>query len=89
MFQKIQQENKKTVLICGWWYNELLVRNWDNPENKNVIPVFYIDQTTMERYISEGYTIYFLPEQNTYNDQYSGMNYTDSVAKPYMHAHAE
>ena len=91
VFQKIKNEPKKIILICGWWYNELLVRSWNNTENlpagrhdMKVVPVFYIDRTTMEKYISEGYGIYYLPEQNLYNDQYSQMNYTDSVAKPYM-----
>lgn len=84
IFQRVQQEPDKTILICGWWYNELLVRNWNSPENKNVIPVFYIDRATMEKYMSEGYRICYLPEQNTYNDQFSQMNFTDSVAKPYL-----
>lgn len=84
VFQKTQLEQKKVVLICGWWYNELLVRNWNCIENQNIVFVFYIDRLAMEKYISRGYIICFLPEQNRYNDQYSKMNYTDSVAKPYM-----
>jgi hypothetical protein len=84
VFQKINIEQKKIVLICGWWYNELQVRNWNCEQNHRVELVFYIDKAAMEKYISEGYEIYYLPEQNLYNDQYSQMNYTDSVAKPYM-----
>ena len=84
VFQKISHEQQKTVLICGWWFNELQVRNWEGKENANVKKVFYIDQAVIEKYISEGYGIYYLPEQNLYNDQFSGMNYTDSTAKPYM-----
>ena len=83
VFQKIVKEEKKTVLICGWWYNELQVRCWGEKENQNVKLVFYIDKATIEKYISEGYEIGYLPEQNQYNDQFSQMNYTNSVAKPY------
>lgn len=84
VFQKTRVEQKKVVLICGWWYNELLVRNWDGEKNQNIKLVFYIDKPAIEKYISEGYEIFYLPEQNLYNDQYSQMSYTDSVAKSYM-----
>ena len=83
VLKKTVLEQKKIVLICGWWYNELLVRSWKLKQNQNVAFVFYIDKTTMDKYISEGYRIFYLPEQNSYNDQYSHMNYTDSVAQPY------
>ncbi|MBI4929468.1 MAG: hypothetical protein HY841_01810 [Bacteroidetes bacterium] len=84
IFKKTRIEQKKIILICGWWYNELLVRNWDCEKNQNVILVFYINKATMEKYISDGYEIYFLPEQNLYNDQYFQMNGTVAAAKPYL-----
>jgi hypothetical protein len=83
VFNKAQTEQKKIVLICGWWYNELLVRGWNDIQNPNIVPVFYIDKASIEKYISEGYSIYYLPEQNLYNDQFSQIIYTDSVAKLY------
>ena len=55
-----------------------------DPENQNVKLAFYIDRSIMEKYTSEGYEIYYLPEQNMYNDQFSQMNFTDSIAKPYF-----
>jgi hypothetical protein len=84
VLQKTKAEQEKIVLICGWWYTELLTEMWKHAENKNVEWVFYVDESTMQKYLSEGYKIYYLPEQDLYNDQYSQMNYTDSVAKPYM-----
>lgn len=84
VYQQTMIQQTKIVLICGWWYNELLVRNWNCEINPNVILVFYIDKPSMEKYISDGRKIYYLPEQNLYNDQYSQMNYTDSAAKPYL-----
>jgi len=84
VFEKVRSEQRKSVLICGWWYNELQVRNWNSEKNHNVVLVFYADKSTIEKYISENYEIYYLPEQNIYNDQYSQMSYTDSVAKSYM-----
>lgn len=84
VYQKIQIQQTKIVLICGWWYNELLVRSWNCEMNQNVKLVFYIDGASMKKYISEGYEIFHLPEQNIYNDQYSQINYTDSLSKPYF-----
>lgn len=83
VFQRIRSEQRKIVLICGWWYNQLMVRGWGNEPNTNVIPVFYIDKASIEKHMVNGYEIYFLPEQDLYNDQYSQMSYTNSVAKPY------
>jgi len=84
VFQKTRSEQRKVVLICGWWYNELLVRNWNCEQNQNIKLAFYSNKPTIQKYISDGYEIFYLPEQNLYNDQYSQMKFTDSVAKPYM-----
>jgi hypothetical protein len=84
VLKKTETERSKIVLICGWWYNQLRVEQWSREKNPNVEFVFYIDKETMKRYISEGYEIYYLPKQNIYNDLYSKMNFTDSVAKPYF-----
>jgi len=84
VYHKTNGEQKKIILICGWWYNELQVRMWNCEKNNNIKFVFYINRQEIEKYISDGYEIYYLPEQNIYNDQYSHMTYTDSVAKLYM-----
>jgi hypothetical protein len=83
VYQKTNKEKRKIVLICGWWFNELKVRNWDTVQNPNVQLVFYTDKSEMEKYISEGNEIYYLPEQDLYNDQFSQMNCTNTLAKPY------
>jgi hypothetical protein len=84
VYRQTMNEERKIVLICGWWHNELLVRGWNSEPNRNVVSVFYIDRITMEKYQSEGYEIYYLPEQNIYNDQFFKMNFTDLIAKRYI-----
>lgn len=84
VYQKLCVQKEKMVLICGWWYNQLLVRNWDAVKNNNVELVFYISKEEIKKYLSEGYKIYYLPEQNLYNDLYSQMKFTDSAAKPFL-----
>ncbi len=73
----------KTVVIAGWWYNEIMITIIDKPENKRVIYEGYIDEAKMNQYISEGYVITFLPEQNIYNDQMFNMHSTDKIAKEF------
>ena len=84
VFEKTSKEQRKIILICGWWYNELQVRNWSRDENKNVKLVFYIDKETMKKYAEDGYALYYLPEQNFYNDRFSKTDATDSLSKPYF-----
>lgn len=84
VLEKTKTEQRKIILICGWWYNELQVELWNGKKNQNVKFVFYIDKLVMEKYLSDGYEIFYLPEQDNYNDQYSQINFTDSVAKPYF-----
>jgi hypothetical protein len=74
--------NKKTVIIAGWWYNQLMVEMINRNANKNVIYEGYIDSGKMNKYVSGGYEIYFLPEQNKYNDEMFKMNSTDRLASP-------
>lgn len=69
----------KTVVIAGWWYNEIMVSIL--PDNAaNVIFEAYINEEKMKEYISKGYSIKYLPEQNIYNDQMFKMESTDKLA---------
>lgn len=72
----------KTVIIAGWWYNEIMVTMIPLNKNEKVIYEGYVDQIRLKKYLSEGYEILYLPEQNIYNDQMYKMNFTDSIAKP-------
>lgn len=74
----------KTAIIAGWWYNEIMVELIDKNKNPNVSFEPYIDKSRIENYLYNGYSIYYLPEQNLYNDQMFGLNYTDSIAKPFI-----
>lgn len=74
----------KTAIIAGWWANEIETELINRNKNPLVKFETYIDQTRIDKYLKEDYKIYFLPEQNLYNDQMFGMNITDSVAKPYI-----
>lgn len=74
--------NTKTVVISGWWYNEIMVTIISSNNTKNSFVRFesYIDSEKMKKYIADGYVIKYLPEQNIYNDQMFKMDFTDKVA---------
>ena len=74
--------NTKTVVIAGWWYNEIMVTIISSNNTKNSFVRFesYIDSEKMKDYITDGYVIKYLPEQNIYNDQMFKMDFTDKVA---------
>lgn len=73
---------EKAVIISGWWYNMILTELYDEPGPESVIYTFYTDEKTLRSYLSQGYTIYYLPEQNLYNDLNFKMEVTDKIAKP-------
>lgn len=73
---------ERAVIISGWWYNMILTELYDEPGPENVVYTFYTDEATLRNYLSQGYNIYYLPEQNLYNDLNFKMNVTDQVAKP-------
>lgn len=75
--------DEKAVLISGWWYNELMVTQIGKSQNPAVLFEPYINQQKIEDYASKGYSIYYLPEQNTYNDLMYKMSVTNDLAKPF------
>lgn len=83
VINKVKEIDFKTVIISGWWYNEIMVTTFGQIQNDNVIFASYIDEDRIKKYINEGYEITYLPEQNIYNDQMFKMNFTNIVAKPF------
>jgi hypothetical protein len=83
VIKKTEKVTAKTVVISGWWYNEISVWQINRPINKNVSFEFYIDSAKINKYLAQEYEITYLPEQNIYNDLMFKMQVTDSVAKPF------
>jgi hypothetical protein len=74
----------KTVIIAGWWYNEIMVTMIPKVSNKFVEFVSYIDAEKINNYYKDRYQLYYLPEQNIYNDLKYDMKITDDLSKPLM-----
>lgn len=83
VIRRVSTVHNKTVIIAGWWYNEIMVTLIDKPQNPLVIFEDYANEEEMRKYISEGYEISYLPEQNVYNDLMYKIKITDIIAKPF------
>ncbi|MCC7303299.1 MAG: hypothetical protein IT233_11715 [Bacteroidia bacterium] len=73
-------ELKPSGIICGWWYNELAVKMKDDPRRS--LLVFYAGEEEMKQMSTSG-SVYFLPEQDTYNDLYSSIQSTNRYASAF------
>ncbi|HMT30601.1 MAG TPA: hypothetical protein PKD91_15095, partial [Bacteroidia bacterium] len=78
----LQTVNTKTLIIAGWWQNEL---NYFSLENKNplVTYTYYSDEKELSEFKNKGYQIFFLPEQDFYNDLRFKGAFTNVLAKPF------
>jgi hypothetical protein len=83
VIEKASSIHLKTVIIAGWWYNEIMVTMIPLPKNNFVVYEAYIDENKINSYLNEGYKIYYLPEQNIYNDQLYKMNITDRISEKF------
>lgn len=81
--EKAHSINEKTVVIAGWWYNEIMVENIEKNQNNFVTFEFYIDSEKIKNYLADGYKITYLPEQDKYNDLMYKMQLTNTIATPY------
>jgi hypothetical protein len=74
--------NKKTLLIAGWYQNEIeyyLI----GKSRENLITAYYSDQQELQSYRDKGYVILHLPEQDLYNDlRYAG-SFTSGFSSPF------
>jgi len=75
--------SEKTVVIAGWWYNELMVKQLKGRANPQVEFVFYIDEKAMNDSLARGYTVGYLPEQDIFNDEMFDIHSTALLAKPF------
>ncbi len=83
VIQKANSISEKTVIISGWWFNEITVKMLSREKNENIIYEAYIDEKKINEYVLNDYQIYYLPEQNLYNDLMYKMNTTNNFSSPF------
>lgn len=80
VIEKTNTLQQKTVVIAGWWYNEVMVELIEKNKNNFVIFESYINELKINNYLKNGYQIVYLPEQNKYNDLMYKMDITNTIA---------
>jgi hypothetical protein len=88
VLNKVQKINYPTVIICGWWFNQILIEQMELPTQGLVRFAFYLSPDLMEQYQLKGYQIYYLSEQEVYNDLFYGFSRTKAMANPFLFVNA-
>lgn len=81
--KKYKQVKVKTVIICGWWYNQIKVNLLEDIINSKVKLVSFADEELLKYFINNGYVIEYLPEQSKANDMKYFTKFTLIYAKPF------
>jgi hypothetical protein len=71
--------HEKTAVIAGWWLGDISIRQ-EQSLKRQVIFYYYADETLLLQMKQKGYMIYFLPEQDVYNDLRYHHQFTDRYA---------
>jgi hypothetical protein len=69
--------------ISGWWYNEIQTHYLQTRNHLNSRFRFYEECHFLDSARKNNSEIFYLPEQNLYNDQMFNQHCTDSLAKPF------
>ena len=80
VLSKISSIKKHTLIIVGWWNADLLVLQRGH-ENHFVKFAYYIDEPDLLKFQNASYEIFFLPEQDTFNDLRYQKVFTKRFAK--------
>ncbi|MEP7167778.1 MAG: hypothetical protein ABI855_00250 [Bacteroidota bacterium] len=79
--KKLKTITKKTVIISGFWMNDILFKADSVPSNVSLI--YYKDENYLKAKQQEGFEIYYLPEQDYFNDLCFRKSFTKSFAKQF------
>lgn len=68
VMKRLNQLPGSKSVICGWWYNQILIYSdwYGSPHDTNWL--FYSDTVTLHRSLDAGDAVYYLSEQDVYND---------------------
>ena len=83
--------NQNQIVICGWWYNEIIAERFHRPAYNDLIMLYFYqpcailnEQASFIATIDlDTCRVYYLPEQDLYNDQMFGQSCTNEIAKPF------
>jgi hypothetical protein len=80
-YQNYLKIKEKSVLLCGWWTNQFVVKVNQNFSNPDVTIAEFCNRQQLDSIIQAGSNIYYLKEINDANDERYLMGYTSKVGK--------
>lgn len=79
--QQISSKNK-IVLIAGFWINDILGITDSLPSNIHL--EYYANEDSLVKLKQQGCEIYYLPEQDVFNDKCFNKKFTQRIAAPFF-----
>lgn len=80
---QLENIQDKTVIIAGWWQNEINYFLLDK-KPAHLELVYYENEKTLRSFAEKGYNIFYLPEQDYYNDlRFGGTGFTNDIGKAF------
>jgi hypothetical protein len=79
---RFDQADSGSVMLTGWWYNELLVRAEDTKHPLKVKLREELSEDSLKYFSSAGIDIFYLPEIERINDRRYQGNFTQTYASP-------
>ncbi|MFN8165842.1 MAG: hypothetical protein U0X76_06620 [Bacteroidia bacterium] len=76
----------KSVIVCGRWYNQMIVQSGDTSKLKVKIRD-YISEPEALYFYAKGFVIYYLPKQEYYNKVMRNVDLDIYRAVPYLNGH--
>ena len=81
VISKAASLNKPTVIIAGWWINEIEVLS-AKIKNQNVNYFYFLNEEELKKYQQQNFSIFYLPQQEQVNDLRWQKNFTRNYAEP-------
>lgn len=81
VIQKVQPVNQPTLIVAGWWINELEVLS-GNTKPAAVRYCYFADEAELKIEKQKGVSIYYLPQQDDVNDLRWQKKFTRQYAQP-------
>lgn len=83
VIQSAQRIKEKAVVIAGWWQADILVLEKQSAQPSGVLWRYYTEEDSLKYFSDRHYAIYFLPEQERYNDLRFRKAFTLQYAEPF------
>ncbi len=82
VIEEVSKMENPSVVIAGWYLNFIECRK-EHSNNSKASYVYYIDADSMNYYLKNRYSLYYLPLQDQFNDVRFKMDVTSLKAKPF------